>query len=92
MRILKYGLGSNGDYRYIEENVVKWLEIKEQNGTPHIWAIIDDESDVKKKYKIWSVGTGWDLKPYDGLEYLGTCGDWLGYIWHYFLEEIGDED
>ncbi len=86
-RIFKYQLPRDGETITITACVVKWLDIKTQDGWPHIWAIIDDEGNPKD-HVIAAWGTGWPFP--DNMtthRYMGTAIDVLGYVWHYFMEE-----
>lgn len=86
-RILKYKLPRDGEVVRINANVWKWLEIHEQDGWPHIWAIVDDEGQ-EREYEIVAWGTGWDWpEEMNYTSYLGTCMDFAGYVWHYFMQE-----
>lgn len=86
-RILKYRLPRDGEVVRINANVWKWLEIHEQNGWPHIWAIVDDEGQ-EREYEIVAWGTGWDWpEEMNYISYLGTAMDFEGYVWHYFMQE-----
>lgn len=85
-QIFKYRLPRDGETITINAHIVKWLEIHEQHGWPHIWAIIDDAMP-DDSWTIIAWGTGWEV-PEEVLnaEYLGTAQDGAGYIWHYFGE------
>lgn len=86
-KILKYRLPRDGEVVRINANVWKWLEIHEQDGWPHIWAIVDDEGQ-EREYEIVAWGTGWDWpEEMNWTSYLGTCMDFAGYVWHYFMQE-----
>lgn len=86
-RILKYRLPRDGEVFCISANVWKWLEVHEQDGWPHIWAIVDDEGQ-EREYEIVAWGTGWDWpEEMNWTSYLGTCIDFAGYVWHYFMQE-----
>ena len=86
-RILKYRLPRDGEVFRISANVWKWLEVHEQDGWPHIWAIVDDEGQ-EREYEIVAWGTGWDWpEEMNWTSYLGTCIDFAGYVWHYFMQE-----
>ena len=89
-RIFKYELPVDGGVVVIPEKVIKWLEIHEQKGWPYIWAIVDDEAPAELR-EIVAWGTGW-VAPKDDCEYLGTCEDGLGYVWHYFTRLTENED
>lgn len=83
-RILEYKLPLDGKTITINANVIKWLEIKTQNGQPYIGAIVDD-SVTTVAWTIIAWGTGWEVpKELLDVEYLGTAQDYEGYVWHYF--------
>ena len=86
-KIFKYRLPRDGEVIHINANVWKWLDIHEQNGWPHIWAIVDDEGQ-EREYEIVAWGTGWEWpEEMNWTSYLGTCMDFAGYVWHYFMQE-----
>ena len=86
-KIFKYKLPRDGEVIRIHANVWKWLDIHEQNGWPHIWAIVDDEGQ-EREYEIVAWGTGWEWpEEMNWTSYLGTCIDFAGYVWHYFMQE-----
>lgn len=89
-KIFKYKLPRDGAVITITANVIKWLDIQEQDGWPHIWAIVDDEDTVYplSEYEIVAWGTGWEFPDeLVSCAYLGTAQDGYGYIWHYFMQE-----
>ena len=86
-RILKYKLPRDGEVITIEANIVKWLNIQEQNGWPMIWAVVEDEG-YESEYEIVAWGTGWDFPDeLNHCRYMGTAQDGAGYVWHYFMQE-----
>lgn len=86
-QIFKYRLPRDGEVVHIKANVWKWLEIHEQDGWPHIWAIVDDEGQ-EREYEIVAWGTGWEWpEEMNYTSYLGTAMDFAGYVWHYFMQE-----
>ena len=86
-RIFKYKLPRDGEIVTITANVVKWLDIQEQNGWPHIWAVVDD-TGYESEYEIVAWGTGWDFPDeLNHCRYMGTAQDGAGYVWHYFMQE-----
>lgn len=86
-RILKYKLPRDGEVITITANVVKWLDIQEQNGWPMIWAVVD-EAGYENEYEIVAWGTGWDFPDeLNRCRYMGTAQDGAGYVWHYFMQE-----
>lgn len=85
-RIFKYRLPRDGESITVNAHVIKWLEIHEQHGWPHIWAIVDD-AKPSNDWTIIAWGTGWDVpEELMTADYLGTAEDGAGYIWHYFGE------
>ena len=87
-RILKYRLPRDGETITINANVIKWLDIKEQNGWPHIWAVVDDEG-YPGEYEFIAWGTGWDYPDeLASCRYMGTAIDHMGYVWHYFMQNV----
>lgn len=86
-RIFKYQLPREGETLSIKAHIVKWLTVMEQDGWPHVWAIIDDEGQ-EREYEIVAWGTGWEWpEEMNWTSYLGTCIDFVGYVWHYFMQE-----
>ena len=86
-RILKYKLPRDGEIITITANVIKWLNIQEQNGWPMIWAVVDD-AGYESEYEIVAWGTGWDFPDeLNHCRYMGTAQDGAGYVWHYFMRE-----
>ena len=86
-RIFKYKLPRDGEIVTITASVVKWLDIQEQNGWPHIWAVVDD-AGYESEYEIVAWGTGWEFpSELNHCRYMGTAQDGAGYIWHYFMQE-----
>lgn len=85
-RILKYRLPRDGQVRTIRE-VAEFLHVGTQDGYPTLWAVIDD--DLATVYDIVAWGTGWELpkEVWPECEYLGTCEDGAGYVWHYFAQD-----
>ena len=87
-RIFKYRLPRDGETVTIEANVVKWLEVKSQDGWPHIWAIVDEEG-YPQQYEIVAWGTGWEYpEELNHCQYMGTAIDFAGYVWHYFMQQV----
>ena len=86
-RIFKYKLPRDGEVITITANVIKWLDIQEQNGWPMIWAVVDD-AGYESEYEIVAWGTGWDFpSELNHCRYMGTAQDGAGYVWHYFMQE-----
>ena len=86
-RIFKYKLPRDGEVITIHADIIKWLDIQEQDGWPHIWAIVE-ENGHPRDYEIAAWGTGWMVPDELMLmSYLGTAQDMGGYVWHYFMRE-----
>ena len=86
-KIFKYELPVDGHVITIKEKVIKWLDVKIQNGWPHAWAIVDVDTIEPTEIIAW--GTGWEV-PQEIMEceYLGTEIDDYGYVWHYFWKKV----
>lgn len=90
-KIFKYILPRDGEVITIHADVIKWLDIQEQNGQPHIWAIVEENGNARD-YEIAAWGTGW-IFPDElmSMQYLGTAQDIDGYVWHYFMRETNPD-
>ena len=87
-RIFKYKLPRDGgEIITITANVIKWLDVQEQDGWPMIWAVVDD-AGYESEYEIVAWGTGWEFPDeLNHCRYIGTAQDGYGYVWHYFMQE-----
>ena len=86
-RILKYKLPRDGEIITINANVIKQLDVQEQDGWPMIWAVVDD-AGYESEYEIVAWGTGWEFPDeLSHCRYMGTAQDGYGYVWHYFMQE-----
>ena len=86
-KIFKYKLPRDGEIITITANVIKWLDIQEQDGWPMIWAVVDD-AGYESEYEIVAWGTGWEFPDeLNHCRYMGTAQDGYGYVWHYFMQE-----
>jgi hypothetical protein len=86
-RIFKYKLPRDSEIITITANVIKWLNIQEQDGWPMIWAVVDD-AGYESEYEIVAWGTGWEFPDeLNHCRYMGTAQDGYGYVWHYFMQE-----
>jgi len=88
--IFKYELDRNITEQWIElgENAVI-LSTGEQDGKPHVWALIHPE-DTPRKHKFIVLGTG-DPIPHNGLPgcFLGTVIlDNGSYVIHIFCDDM----
>lgn len=83
-KIYKYRLPMDGHVIDIDDYVVEFLHVGTQNGVPMVWAVVDPEEEGNCEVVAW--GTGWDLpnEVYNNCDYIGTCEDGYGYVWHYF--------
>lgn len=86
-KIFKYKLPRDGEVITIHADIIKFLDVQEQNGWPHVWAIVE-ENGHPRDYEIAAWGTGW-MVPDElmFMSYLGTAQDLGGYVWHYFMRE-----
>lgn len=61
----------------------KILDLQVQDGTPTIWALVDDEAELEKR-NFQTVGTGWPLNDaIRGFPHIGTV-QIDGLVWHIF--------
>ena len=93
-KIYKYRLPRDGQVIKVDDYVIEWLHVGIQDGVPTAWAVVD--VDMPKGKRIWQVvawGTGWELpdEVWTDCDYIGTCEDAYGYVWHYFAE-FADSD
>ena len=81
-----------GGFVDVQGTVIQWLKIDEQGDTYQVWAVVNIEDDAPiKKYVILAVGTGWELKHFEKMEYIDTAQEGP-YVWHYFaFEDKGEE-
>ena len=69
--------------------MIEWLAVANQDDLPPAWAVVDvDMPKGQRVSQIVAWGTGWDLpdEVWMDCEYIGTCEDRYGYVWHYFVE------
>lgn len=72
-KIFKYRLPRDGETITITANVIKWLDIQEQDGWPVIWAVVDD-AGYESEYEIVAWGTGWEFPDeLSHCRYMGTA-------------------
>lgn len=93
-KIYKYRLPRDGQVIKVDDYVIEWLHVGIQDGVPTAWAVVD--VDMPKGKRTWQVvawGTGWELpdEVWIDCDYIGTCEDCYGYVWHYFAE-FADSD
>lgn len=97
-KIYKYRLPRDGQVVTINDHVIDWLHVGLQDGMPTAWGVVDlddaQKRGVKRSWDIVAWGTGWDLpdEVWIDCDYIGTCEDNYGYVWHYFarLNVVGD--
>lgn len=88
-KIYKYNLAIN-DEQVIYIPLVKILTVQMQNGSPKLWAIVD-ENVVEIPVQIYIFGTGHELPEID-LNYISSfksVGDM--FIFHVFYEKIENQ-
>jgi hypothetical protein len=88
-KIYKYRLPRDGQVVKVDDYVIEWLAVANQDGIPTAWAVVD--VDMPKGQRISEIvawGTGWELpdEVWMDCEYIGTCEDGYGYVWHYFAD------
>lgn len=88
-KIYKYKLPRDGQVVKVDDYVIEWLHVGVQDDFPTVWAVVD--VDIPKGQRISEIvawGTGWELpdEVWMDCEYIGTCEDRYGYVWHYFVE------
>lgn len=88
-KIFKYNLPTSGQTKRIEAKVIEWLDIKTQDGIPHIWAIVEEDAEVLDAYEIAAWGTGWEVpEEFSNYAYMGTAIDDWDFVWHYFMRQV----
>lgn len=91
-KIYKYRLPRDGEVVTINDHVIDWLHVGLQDDLPTAWGVVDlddaQQRGIKRSWDIVAWGTGWDLPDEVWLDcdYIGTCEDRYGYVWHYFAK------
>ena len=88
-KIYKYRLPRDGQVVKVDDYVIEWLAVANQDEIPTAWAVVDvDMPKGQRTSQIVAWGTGWELPDeiWMDCEYIGTCEDRYGYVWHYFVE------
>lgn len=88
-KIYKYRLPRDGQVVKIDDYVIEWLTVANQDDLPTAWAVVDvDMPKGQRVSQIVAWGTGWELpdEVWMDCEYIGTCEDRYGYVWHYFVD------
>lgn len=88
-KIYKYRLPRDGEVVTINDHVIDWLHVGLQDDLPTAWGVVDLDGNSRHAKRSWDIvawGTGWDLPDEVWLDcdYIGTCEDRYGYVWHYF--------
>lgn len=85
-KIYKYRLPRDGEVVTIDDHVIEWLHVGTQDGVPTAWGVVDMDNSLGRQWEIVAWGTGWELpdEVWMDCEYIGTCEDAYGYVWHYF--------
>ena len=85
-KIYKYRLPRDGGVVTIDDHVIEWLHVGTQDGVPTAWGVVDMDNSLGRQWEIVAWGTGWELpdEVWMDCEYIGTCEDAYGYVWHYF--------
>ena len=88
-KIYKYRLPRDGQVVKVDDYVIEWLAVANQDDLPTAWAVVNvDKPKGQRTSQIVAWGTGWELpdEVWMDCEYIGTCEDRYGYVWHYFVE------
>lgn len=88
-KIYKYRLPRDGQVVTVDDYVIEWLHVGVQDDFPTAWAVVDvDMPKGQRVSQIVAWGTGWELpdEVWMDCEYIGTCEDRYGYVWHYFVD------
>jgi hypothetical protein len=88
-KIYKYRLPRDGQVVKVDDYVIEWLAVANQDDLPTAWAVVDvDMPKGQRVSEIVAWGTGWELpdEVWMDCEYIGTCEDRYGYVWHYFAD------
>ena len=88
-KIYKYRLPRDGQVVKIDDYVIEWLHVGVQDDFPTAWAVVNvDMPKGQRVSEIVAWGTGWELpdEVWMDCEYIGTCEDRYGYVWHYFAD------
>lgn len=93
-KIYKYRLPRDGQVVKVDDYVIEWLAVANQDDFPTAWAVVD--VDMPKGQRISEIvawGTGWELpdEVWMDCEYIGTCEDRYGYVWHYFVDHADSD-
>lgn len=88
-KIYKYRLPRDGEVVTINDHVIDWLHVGLQDDLPTAWGVVDLDGNSRHAKRSWDIvawGTGWDLpdEVWIDCDYIGTCEDRYGYVWHYF--------
>lgn len=57
-----------------------------QGGYPYIWMEVDEENYDEVEVEIRCVGTGWKFLSETSGQYVDSCIDGGGYVWHYYMD------
>jgi hypothetical protein len=80
--IWKFGVGiTDTEQKIIMPKVSKFLTAQMQNGKPHVWAIVDPETEHEEKtIRVYATG---QALPNEAGTYIGTVQIW-DTVWHIF--------
>ena len=80
-KIYKSRLPRDGEVVTINDHVIDWLHVGLQDDLPTAWGVVDFDDAQERGIK-----RSWDLPDEVWLDcdYIGTCEDRYGYVWHYF--------
>lgn len=77
--IHKFGLLAQRETVLMLPDKAQIIRFAMQNDIPHVWALVESQNTfIRRCFTI--VGTGWSIP--DGWQYIGTCVDDGGFVWH----------
>lgn len=85
-KILKYGVGVDGHAVVIKGCFSRVCKIMTQDYFPRIWMEVDEENYDEVEVEIRCVGTGWEFSAKTPGQYIDSCIDGEGYVWHYYMD------
>ena len=85
-KIFKYPIGIDGQIVTIKGCFSRVCKIMTQGGYPYIWMEVDEENYDEVEVEIRCVGTGWKFLSETSGQYIDSCIDGEGYVWHYYMD------
>ena len=85
-KILKYGIGVDGHSVILKGCFSRVCKIMTQDYFPRIWMEVDEENYDEVEVEIRCVGTGQKFLSETSGQYIDSCIDGEGYVWHYYMD------